>query len=89
MYRDMQRDEAPWSGDSLDRPSGEDYGVRRGRQPGHVMNSSAYTRAALSDVGRALPLSPSARSLPRASPRERERRETEVTGLDGGTEQRS
>ena len=56
MWREMKRDEAPWSGDSLDRPSGEDYGVRRGRQPGHVMKSSAYTRAALSDVGRALPL---------------------------------
>jgi hypothetical protein len=56
MWRDMKRDEAPWSGDSLDHPSGEDYGVRRGRQPGHVMKSSAYTRAALSDAGRALPL---------------------------------
>jgi short-subunit dehydrogenase len=56
MWRDTQRDEPGWSGDSLDRPSGEDYGVRRGRQPGHVMGSSAYTRAALSDVGRALPL---------------------------------
>src|SRR5215213_10254852 len=28
----MQRDEPPTSGDSLDRPSGEDYGKRRGRQ---------------------------------------------------------
>src|SRR4051812_13249849 len=55
MWDDMQRDEPPTSADSLDGPSGEDYGRRRGRQPGHVMKSSAYTRAALSDVGRALP----------------------------------
>jgi len=56
MWNQMQRDEAPFSPDSLDRPSGQDYGVRRGRQPGHVMKTSVYTRAALSDVGRALPL---------------------------------
>jgi short-subunit dehydrogenase len=56
MWGQMQRDEPASSRDSLDRPSGEEYGVRRGRQPGHVMRSSAYTRAALSDVGRALPL---------------------------------
>jgi hypothetical protein len=55
MWDDMQREEPPMSRDSLERPSGEDYGKRRGRQPGHVMKSSAYTRAALSDVGRALP----------------------------------
>jgi len=55
MWNQMQREEAPFSPDSLDGPSGQDYGVRRGRQPGHVMNTSAYTRAALSDVGRALP----------------------------------
>jgi short-subunit dehydrogenase len=55
MWNQMQREEAPFSPDSLDRPSGQDYGVRRGRQPGHVMKTSAYTRAALSDVGRALP----------------------------------
>jgi short-subunit dehydrogenase len=55
MWDDMQRQEPPTSRDSLDRPSGEDYGKRRGRQPGHVMQTSAYTRAALSDVGRALP----------------------------------
>jgi short-subunit dehydrogenase len=55
MWNQMQREEAPFSPDSLDRPSGQDYGVRRGRQPGHVMKTSGYTRAALSDVGRALP----------------------------------
>jgi short-subunit dehydrogenase len=55
MFDGMKRDEPPFSGDSLDQPSGEDYGRRRGRQPGYVMKRSAYTRAALSDVGRALP----------------------------------
>jgi short-subunit dehydrogenase len=55
MFEGMQRDEAPTSRDSLDRPSGHDYGRRRGRHPRHVMKRSAYTRAALSDVGRALP----------------------------------
>jgi len=55
MWNQMQREEAPFSPDSLDRPSRQDYGVRRGRQPGRVMKTSAYTRAALSDVGRALP----------------------------------
>jgi short-subunit dehydrogenase len=55
MFEGMQREEPPLSRDSLDRPSGQDYGRRRGRQPGYVMKRSAYTRAALSDVGRALP----------------------------------
>jgi short-subunit dehydrogenase len=55
MFEGMKRDEPPTSPDSLNRPSGRDYGVRRGRQPGYVMKRSAYTRAALSDVGRALP----------------------------------
>jgi short-subunit dehydrogenase len=55
MFEGMQREEPPMSGDSLERPSGQDYGRRRGRQPGYVMKRSAYTRAALSDVGRALP----------------------------------
>jgi len=54
-FESMQSSEPPTSRDSLDRPSGEDYGRRRGRYPGHVRKSSAYTRAALSDVGRALP----------------------------------
>jgi hypothetical protein len=56
MFSGMKRREAPFSSDSLDEPSGEDYGRRRGRQPGGVMKSSAYTRAVLSDVGRAAPL---------------------------------
>jgi short-subunit dehydrogenase len=53
MISGMQSADPPYSGDSLDRPSGEYYGRRRGRQPG--FSSSAYTRAALSDVVRALP----------------------------------
>jgi hypothetical protein len=40
--------------DSLHAPS--DDGREAGRYEGHVMQSSAYTRAMLSDVGRALPL---------------------------------
>jgi short-subunit dehydrogenase len=55
MTRAQQSDKPPSSRDSLYAPSGEDYGRRRGRDTGRVMNSSAYTRAALSDVGRALP----------------------------------
>jgi short-subunit dehydrogenase len=55
-WNQMQRGEAPYSSDSLISPSGRDYGTRRGHQPGHVMHSSAYTRAVLSDVARAAPL---------------------------------
>jgi len=54
-FESMQSSEPPTSRDSLDRPSGEDYGRRRGHYPGHVRRKSAYTRAALSDVSRALP----------------------------------
>jgi len=53
MWDQMKSDRAPYSGDSLRRPSGEDYGRRRGHQPG--FRSSLYTRAALSDVMRAAP----------------------------------
>jgi short-subunit dehydrogenase len=55
MIKAQQSDKPAWSGDSLDAPSGEDYGRRRGRDTGRVLRSSVYTRAALSDVGRALP----------------------------------
>jgi short-subunit dehydrogenase len=55
VFDGMKRDEPPASRDRRDRPSEEDYGMRRGRH-GYVMKRSAYTRAALSDVGRALPL---------------------------------
>ena len=54
-FDSIQSSEPPSSRDSLDRPSGEDYGRRRGHYPGHVRKTSAYTRAALSDVSRALP----------------------------------
>jgi hypothetical protein len=53
MWSGMQSGRAPSSGDSLDTPSGEDYGRRRGHQPGR--QTSLYTRAALSDVVRAAP----------------------------------
>jgi short-subunit dehydrogenase len=56
MWDQVKRSEPPFSADSLREPSGEDYGRRRGRQPGHVMKSSAYTRAVLSDAMRAAPL---------------------------------
>jgi short-subunit dehydrogenase len=55
MFTGSKREEAPFSSDSLDAPSGEDYGRRRGRQPGHVMKSSVYTRTVLSDAARAMP----------------------------------
>ena len=57
MWGQMESDRPAHSRDSLDAPSGEDYGRRRGREPGaRVKGSSAYTRAALSDVMRAAPL---------------------------------
>jgi short-subunit dehydrogenase len=56
LWNQMQSERPAYSPDSLDRPSGQDYGVRRGHHPGHVMQSSAYTRAVLSDVARAAPL---------------------------------
>ena len=54
MWSEMQSDKPAYSGDSLDAPSGEDYGRRHGHQPG--FESSMYTRAVLSDVVRAAPL---------------------------------
>jgi len=54
VWNMMQSDRLARSGDSLTRPSGEMYGRRRGAQPG--FRSSIYTRAVLSDVGRAAPL---------------------------------
>jgi short-subunit dehydrogenase len=56
LWNQMQSDRPAYSPDSVYQPSGHDYGTRRGSQPGHVMQSSAYTRAALSDVARAAPL---------------------------------
>jgi hypothetical protein len=56
VWNQMQSDRPAYSPDSVYQPSGHDYGTRRGHQPGHVMQSSTYTRAALSDVARAAPL---------------------------------
>jgi len=56
LWNQVQSDRPASSPDSVYQPSGHDYGTRRGHQPGHVMQSSAYTRAALSDVARAAPL---------------------------------
>jgi short-subunit dehydrogenase len=57
MWDQLESDRPAHSGDSLDMPSGEDYGRRYSREPGaRVMRSSAYTRAAMSDVMRAAPL---------------------------------
>ncbi|PYR18178.1 MAG: hypothetical protein DMF98_26040 [Acidobacteria bacterium] len=55
-WKQVQNERTAYSPDGLDRPSGQDYGARRGHQPGHVMQSSAYTRAVVSDVVRAAPL---------------------------------
>jgi short-subunit dehydrogenase len=53
MWSEIQSDEPAHSPDSLDAPSGEDYGRRHGHQPG--FQSSVYTRAVLSDVVGAAP----------------------------------
>jgi short-subunit dehydrogenase len=53
MFSEMRSDEPAWSGDSLQRPSGEYYGRRRGEQTGRSV--SLYTRAVLSDAMRAAP----------------------------------
>ena len=54
MWSETLSERAGVLGDSLDAPSGEDYGRRHGHQPG--FESSMYTRAVLSDVVRAAPL---------------------------------
>src|SRR5438034_1118206 len=46
LWNQMQSDRPAYSPDSLYQPSGHDYGTPRGHQPGHVMQSSAYTRPA-------------------------------------------
>ncbi len=55
LWNRLQSDQPAHSRGSLHAPSGEDYGRRRGHHAGRVMQSSAYTRAALSDVVRAAP----------------------------------
>ncbi len=54
MWPKLESDEPAHRPDSLDRPSGEDYGRRHGRQAGR--NVGLYTRAVLSDAMRAAPL---------------------------------
>jgi short-subunit dehydrogenase len=54
MFDQQKKDEPPHSGDSLHRPQRD--GRRRGGSERITLPRSAYTRAALSDVGRALPM---------------------------------
>jgi short-subunit dehydrogenase len=56
LVSQQQSDRPATSGDSLYRPSGEDYGRRRSRHGNGVRNTSLYTRAVLSDAMRAAPL---------------------------------
>lgn len=53
MFEQQKRDEPPRSADALYEPQRD--GSRRGPTRRMELKSSAYTRAALSDVGRALP----------------------------------
>jgi hypothetical protein len=55
QWNQLHSGKPPYSGDSLDAPSGEQYGLRRAGEAGYVTKSSAYTRAAMSDVMRAAP----------------------------------
>lgn len=54
MFRSQMADEPRHGGDSLDAP--QEDGRRRGPTERHTFQHSAYTRAALSDMGRALPI---------------------------------
>jgi hypothetical protein len=54
LFRQQKRDEPADSSDALRGP-GRD-GRRRGPTARHTMKRSTYTRAALSDAGRALPV---------------------------------
>ena len=51
----VQSGEQPTSRDMLDQSSGENDGRPRDDDSGRITKSGGYTRAALSDVGRALP----------------------------------
>jgi short-subunit dehydrogenase len=53
MFKQQQKDEPPHGPDSLYEPQQD--GRRRGSSERYTMRRSAYTRAALSDVGRVLP----------------------------------
>jgi short-subunit dehydrogenase len=54
MFRQQQKDQPPHGPDSLYEPQRD--GRRRGSSDRYTLRRSAYTRAALSDVGRVLPL---------------------------------
>jgi len=54
LFKGQKKNEPRHGGDSLHAPQAD--GRRHGRTERHVMQSSAYTRAAMSDVGRVLPM---------------------------------
>jgi short-subunit dehydrogenase len=54
LFAGQKKDEPSHTGDSLEAPQQD--GRKHGRTTRHVMRTSAYTRATLSDVGRALPV---------------------------------
>jgi hypothetical protein len=53
MFRLQQKDQPPHGPDSLYEPQRD--GRRRGTSDRYTMRTSAYTRAAMSEVGRVLP----------------------------------
>jgi short-subunit dehydrogenase len=54
LFKGQRKNEPRRGGDSLHQPQGD--GRRHGGTEHHVMRRSTYTRAAMSDVGRVLPL---------------------------------
>jgi short-subunit dehydrogenase len=54
LFKSQRKNEPRHPGDSLHAP--QDDGRRHGRTEHHVMRRSTYTRAAMSDVGRVLPV---------------------------------
>ena len=54
LFKGQKKHEPRHGGDSLHGP--QDDGRKYGRTERHMMSSSAYTRAAMADVGRVLPV---------------------------------
>jgi short-subunit dehydrogenase len=54
LFKNQRKNEPRHTPDALNEPQAD--GRRHGRTTHHVMGSSAYTRAAMSDVGRVLPV---------------------------------
>jgi short-subunit dehydrogenase len=54
LFKGQKKDERRWSPDALNGPQQD--GRRYGRTVRHTMQRSAYARAAMSDVGRVLPV---------------------------------